>query len=69
MEREYNLDRMMGIDPTIDSVLDNCARVSRKRGEWVDAEIFQKAADEIRKRNEKISYLLGVLSILEEEQK
>lgn len=60
---DRDIDEMLSIDPTIASVLDNCVKVCRKRGEWVSAEIYQKALDEIRKRDKKIKHLQGKLFI------
>ena len=54
---KQDINEMFSIDSTIDSVLANCVKVSRQRVEWVAAEIYQKALDEIRKRDKKIKYL------------
>lgn len=59
---EYNIDRLLSINPLIAPALDHCAKVCKARGEWIEAENYMKAADEIRKRDEKIKYLQETLA-------
>lgn len=59
---KHNIDRLLSINPSIASTLDHCAKVCKARGKWVDAENYMEAANEIRKRDEKIKYLQETLA-------